>query len=177
MAAIPACSALPVPISSRPRTRPIAGQSERVHPANVCRWAHSPLPTGCTDFRPSVLGRIIALTCFCRPEHGSSTATSIKSFVAAIRGSESRQAQTLPPFCDGLLFAPSAPTPCRAARPPAPQSLSAVCRTKPRSDGGNLRFTQTTFGSILPINPASLAKSPSLVKVGSLDLSCSACFI
>jgi hypothetical protein len=53
----------------------------------------------------------------------------------------------------------------------------ALCRTRPRSDGGNLPFTQTTFGSILPLNPASLAKSPSLVKVGSLDLSRSACFI
>jgi hypothetical protein len=50
----------------------------------------------------------------------------------------------------------------------------ALRRTRPRSDGGNLPFTQTTFDSILPLNPASLAKSPSLVKVGSLDLSRSA---
>jgi len=65
----------------------------------------------------------------------------------------------------------------RTARPPAPWSLSAMCRTRLQSDSGNLHITQTTFGSNLPLDPASFAKSPSLVEVSSLDPSGSACFI
>jgi hypothetical protein len=37
------------------------------------------------DKRQSLRWTPRGLTCFCRAEHGSSTATSIKSFVAAIR--------------------------------------------------------------------------------------------
>jgi hypothetical protein len=43
----------------------------------------------------------IDLPVVARPEHGSSTATSINSFVAAAQRSGDRKTTTLPPFCDG----------------------------------------------------------------------------
>src|ERR1019366_7815796 len=48
-------------------------------------------------------GRLGALICCFRPEHVSSTATSINSSVAATQRSGNRQATNLPPVCDGLL--------------------------------------------------------------------------
>src|ERR1019366_389225 len=52
-------------------------------------------------------GRLGALICCFRPEHASSTATSINSSVAATQRSGNRQATNLPPVCDGLPMEPA----------------------------------------------------------------------
>jgi site-specific DNA-cytosine methylase len=51
-------------------------------------------------------GHLGVHTCCFRPEHASSTTTSIKSSVAATPPSGDHRPPTLPPFCDGLLLGP-----------------------------------------------------------------------
>src|SRR5271165_5385274 len=68
-------------------------------------------------------GHLGVHTCCFRPEHASSTTTSLKSSVAATPPSGDHRPPTLPAFCDGLragLYAD-------AARQGAPQARQELC--------------------------------------------------